>query len=80
MKWKILNISIPVNDLERSKLFYEILLGRENINKKEINLIFGQENSCFFGSQGFGVRLFKPKPDLLLKGKLQSRRSFVKGY
>ena len=77
MKWKILNVSIPVKDLMRSKLFYELLLGRENINKKEINLIFGHDNSCFFGSQGFGVRLFKPKPDLLLKGKLQSRRSFV---
>ena len=77
MKWKILNISIPVKDLVRSKSFYEMLLGRENINKKEIDLIFGQDKNCFFGFQGFGVRLFTPKPDLLLKGKLQSRRSFI---
>ncbi len=34
MKWKILNISTPVKDLVRSKSFYEMLLGKDNINKK----------------------------------------------
>ena len=77
MKWKILNISIPVKEIEQSAPFYEMLLGNPNTNDKVNRLIFGDNKDCFFGIQGFGIRLFKPKPDLSIKNKLQSRRSFI---
>ena len=77
MKWKILNISIPVKEIEQSAPFYEMLLGNPNTNDTVNRLIFGDNKDCFFGIQGFGIRLFKPKPDLSIKNKLQSRRSFI---
>ena len=77
MNWKIFNVSIPVKDLEKSIEFYEILLGKlasfDNVSK----IIFENDKDCFFGINGFGLRLFKPKQDLHIKSGLQSRRSYV---
>ena len=77
MNWKILNVSIPVNDFKKSIEFYEMLLGKLEFSDQVFIDIFENNEDCFFGKNGFGLRLFKPKPDLLLNGKIQSRRSFV---
>ena len=77
MNWKILNVSIPVNDFKKSIAFYEMLLGRLEFSNEVFIDIFENNEDYFFGNNGFGLRLFKPKPDLLLNGEIQSRRSFV---
>ena len=77
MNWKILNVSIPVNDFKKSIAFYEMLLGKLKFSNEVFMDIFENKDDYFFGNNGFGLRLFKPKPDLLLNGKIQSRRSFV---
>lgn len=77
MNWTILNVSIPVYDLQKSKQFYDMLIGyNENQNRLYQNL-FKNEESIFFGDKGFGLRLFKPIPDLLISNHIQSRRSYV---
>ena len=77
MNWKIFNISIPVKDLRESIKFYEMLLGERIDSDDMYRNIFKDEEDYFFGKNGFGIRLFKPKPDLLLGSNIQSRRSFV---
>ena len=77
MKWTILNVSIPVYDLEKSTEFYKMLLGIKEDKEELFQLLFQNEESVFFGKKGFGLRLFKPKPDLLLSDNIQSRKSFV---
>ena len=67
MKWKILTISIPVKNLQKSKTFYELILGKQNFNETSSQLIFGSNEDIFFGVESFGIRLFKPKQDLLIK-------------
>mgnify|MGYP001345026428 FL=1 len=77
MNWKILNISIPVKDIKKSKEFYEMLLGKQADSDDIYRNIFKNKDDYFFGKNGFGLRLFKPKPDLLVDADIQSRRSFV---
>ena len=77
MNWKILNISIPVKDIKKSKEFYEMLLGKQADSDDIYRNIFKNKDDYFFGKNGFGLRLFKPKPDLLVGSDIQSRRSFV---
>ena len=77
MNWTILNVSIPVHDLEKSKEFYQMLLGIEEDLEELYQPLFDNEESVFLGNKGFGLRLFKPKPDLLVSNNIQSRRSFV---
>ncbi len=77
MNWKILNVSIPVKDIENSIEFYEMLLGKSVCKDNVIKNIFENDEHYFFGKNGFGLRLFKPKQDLYMKGKLQSRRTYV---
>ena len=77
MNWKILNISIPVKDIKKSKEFYEMLLGKKVDSDDIYRNIFKNKDDYFFGKNGFGLRLFKPKPDLLVGADIQSRRSFV---
>ena len=77
MNWKILNISIPVKDIKKSKEFYEMLLGKQADSDDIYRNIFKNKDDYFFGKNGFGLRLFKPKPDLLVGADIQSRRSFV---
>ena len=77
MNWKILNISIPVKDIKKSKEFYEMLLGKQADSDDIYRNIFKNKDDYFFGKNGFGLRLFKPKPDLLVSNDIQSRRSFV---
>lgn len=77
MKWKILNVSIPVYDLNKSKEFYEILLGKNQNDKELYRPPFENEESVFLGRGGFGLRLYKPKPDLNITKFLQSRRSYI---
>ena len=77
MNWTILNISIPVYDLDKSKQFYEMLLGSDHNSEILYQPLFDNEENIFFGRQGFGLRLFKPKPDLLVSNYIQSRRSYI---
>ena len=78
MNWKIFNVSIPVKDLEKSKIFYNDLLGNNTVDTDFYKNFFSDDNEdLFLGSNGFGVRLFKPKHDLELNDNIQSRRSYV---
>ena len=77
MNWTILNVSIPVYDLEKSSEFYEMLIGPVSNKETLYQPLFNNEESVFFGKQGFGLRLFKPKPDLSVTNHIQSRRSYV---
>jgi catechol 2,3-dioxygenase-like lactoylglutathione lyase family enzyme len=77
MNWTILNVSIPVHDLDKSKQFYEMLLGSDHNSEILYQPLFDNEENFFFGRQGFGLRLFKPKPDLLVSNNIQSRRSYI---
>ena len=78
MNWKIFNVSIPVKDLEKSKIFYNDLLGNNSVDTEFYKNFFSDDNEdVFLGSNGFGVRLFKPKHDLELNDNIQSRRSYV---
>ena len=77
MNWTILNVSIPVHDLDKSKQFYEMLLGSDHNSQIIYQPLFDNEENIFFGRQGFGLRLFKPKPDLLVSNYIQSRRSYI---
>ena len=77
MNWTILNVSIPVHDLDKSKEFYEMLLGVRKNQEELYQLLFQNEESVFLGDKGFGLRLFKPKPDLQVINKIQSRRSYI---
>ena len=77
MNWTILNVSIPVHDLDKSKEFYEMLLGITEDQEELYQPLFQNEESVFLVDKGFGLRLFKPKPDLLISDNIQSRRSFV---
>ena len=77
MNWTILNVSIPVHDLDKSKQFYEMLLGSDHNSEIIYQPLFDNEENIFFGRQGFGLRLFKPKPDLLVSNYIQSRRSYI---
>ena len=77
MNWTILNVSIPVQDLDKSKQFYEMLLGSDHNSEILYQPLFDNEENIFFGRQGFGLRLFKPKPDLLVSNYIQSRRSYI---
>tara|TARA_B110000027_G_scaffold84186_1_gene89359 strand:+ start:1215 stop:2039 length:825 start_codon:yes stop_codon:yes gene_type:complete len=77
MKWTILNVSIPVHDLKKSKAFYEMLLGKNEESNELYQSIFSDEENVFFGNKGFGLRLYKPVPDLNISKHIQSRRSFV---
>ena len=77
MKWIILNVSIPVHNLKKSQKFYEMILG-ETSNKEDLyQTLFKSDQSIFIGNKGFGLRLYKPKVDLLLKDTIQSRRTYV---
>lgn len=78
MNWKIFNVSIPVKDLEKSKIFYNDILGNNTVDTEFYKNFFSDDNEdIFLGSNGFGVRLFKPKHDLELNDNIQSRRSYV---
>ena len=77
MNWTILNVSIPVHDLDKSKKFYEMLLGVRKNQEELYQPLFQNEESVFLGDKGFGLRLFKPKPDLQVINKIQSRRSYI---
>ena len=78
MNWKIFNVSIPVKDLEKSKIFYNDILGNDTVDTEFYKNFFSDDNEdIFLGSNGFGVRLFKPKHDLELNDNIQSRRSYV---
>lgn len=78
MNWKIFNVSIPVKDLEKSKIFYNEILGNNTVDTEFYKNFFSDDNEdLFLGSNGFGVRLFKPKHDLELNDNIQSRRSYV---
>ena len=59
MNWKIFNVSIPVKDLEKSKIFYDDLLGNNSVDTEFYKNFFSDDNEdLFLGSNGFGVRLF----------------------
>ena len=45
MSWTILNVSIPVHDLEKSKQFYEMLLGTSSNNETQYQPLFKDEDN-----------------------------------
>ena len=77
MEWKILHISVPVKDIARSILFYSMIIDITNDENTSHKVFFENNNDRFWGANGFGFRIFKPKPDLLIKNNLQSRRSYL---
>ena len=77
MNWTILNVSIPVYDLQKSKQFYDMLIGYNENQKLLYQTLYENEESIFFGDKGFGLRLFKPIPDLSISNHIQSRRSYI---
>lgn len=77
MNWTILNVSIPVYDLQKSKQFYDMLIGYNENQKLLYQTLYKNEESIFFGDKGFGLRLFKPIPDLSISNHIQSRRSYI---
>ena len=78
MNWKILNVSIPVKNLEESKDFYNKLLNNELEDKLFYKNFFEDYNEdIFLGESGFGIRLYIPKQDLEFNGIIQSRRTYV---
>jgi catechol 2,3-dioxygenase-like lactoylglutathione lyase family enzyme len=77
MKWTILNVSIPVHDLNKSKEFYQMLVGKNLDDEELYQPLFNKEQSVFIGKMGFGLRLYKPKPDLNISKHIQSRRSYI---
>ena len=78
MNWKILNVSIPVKNLEKSKEFHNTLLDHNLEDKNFYKKFFEKsDDDIFLGEGGFGLRLYKPKNDLELNGTVQSRRTYV---
>ena len=77
MNWTILNVSIPVYDLQKSKQFYDMLIDYNENQKILYQTLYKNEESIFFGDKGFGLRLFKPIPDLSISNHIQSRRSYI---
>ena len=77
MEWKILSVSIPVKDIAQSMSFYEKIIDINHEENTSHSAFFENNDDRFWGANGFGFRLFKPKPDLLIKNDLQSRRSYL---
>ena len=78
MNWKILNVSIPVKNLEESKEFYNKLLNNNLEDKLFYKNFFDNYNEdIFLGEGGFGIRLYIPKQDLEFNGTIQSRRTYI---
>ena len=77
MNWKLYNVSIPVKDLEESRDFYKMIAGDVNAEDQTHNELFDNTEDYFWGTSGFGFRIFKPKQDLQLKNEIQSRRSHL---
>ena len=78
MNWKILNVSIPVKNLDESKDFYNKLLNNELEDKLFYRNFFEDSNEdIFLGEGGFGIRLYIPKQDLEFNGTIQSRRTYI---
>ena len=70
MNWTILNVSIPVYDLQKSKQFYDMLIGYNENQEILYQTLYKNEESVFFGDKGFGLRLFKPIPDLSISNHI----------
>ena len=47
MNWKILNVSIPVNDFKKSIAFYEMLLGKLKFSNEVFMDIFENKEDYF---------------------------------
>ena len=77
MEWKILNVSVPVKDIAQSMLFYKMIIDITHHENTSHRAFFENNDDRFWGANGFGFRIFKPKPDLLIKNDLQSRRSYL---
>ena len=77
MNWKLYNVSIPVKDLEESRDFYKMIAGDVNPDDRIHKELFDNNEDYFWGTSGFGFRIFKPKYDLQLKNEIQSRRSYL---
>ena len=46
-------------------------------NKNYFTKPYIKMKKVFFGDKGFGLRLFKPIPDLSISNHIQSRRSYI---
>ena len=48
MNWTILNVSIPVYDLQKSKQFYDMIIGYNENQKILYQTLYKNEESVFF--------------------------------
>ena len=71
MNWKLSRISIPVFDLEKSKIFYNYLLN----NQTKDNYQLDTNDECFISGGDIELRLYKLKNEVGKKNA-QSRRTF----
>ena len=71
MNWKVSRISIPVFDLEKSKIFYNYLLN----NQTKDNYQLDTNDECFISGGDIELRLYKLKNEVSKKNG-QSRRTF----
>ena len=71
MNWKLSRISIPVFDLEKSKIFYNYLLN----NQTKDNYQLDTNDECFISGGDIELRLYKLKNEVSKKNG-QSRRTF----
>jgi len=71
MNWKFSRISIPVFDLEKSKIFYNYLLN----NQTKDNYQLDTNDECFISGGDIELRLYKLKNEVSKKNG-QSRRTF----
>ena len=51
MQWTILNVSIPVHDLNKSKEFYEMILGSKKMKEIYTNLYLKMKKMFFLESK-----------------------------
>ena len=54
-----------------------MLIGYNENQEILYQTLYKNEESIFFGDKGFGLRLFKPIPDLSISNHIQSRRSYI---
>ena len=65
MNWKLSRISIPVFDLEKSKIFYNYLLN----NQTKDNCQLDSNDECFISGRDIELRLYKLKNEVGKKSR-----------
>ena len=69
MNWTILNVSIPVYDLQKSKQFYDMLIGYNENQEILYQTLYKNEENIFFGNNGCGKTNILEGISLISKGR-----------